>query len=400
MSWPTATLSDLATFVRGVTFKPDDVSSTGVPVLRTKNVQRQLDLRDLMRIPDHLVRRNDKFLQAGDSLISSANSWNLVGKCSWVPDLAEPMAIGGFLTALRPGPAVQARYLYHWFSSPAVQATVRSFSNQTTNIANLDLKRCGSLLVPLPPIEEQRRIADILDQADALGAKRRAALTLLDDLTRSVFVEMFGHEGYQAVTPRIEMNHGAGWEWVLLADVARLATGHTPDRKNPAYWNGEISWISLPEIRRLDGTTAFATELRVTDQGVANSSAVLLPPGTICFSRTASIGFVTKLGRPMATSQDFHNWIPGPRLDSDYLMNALRISRMHLLEASDGSTHKTIYQRVAEQFRVLLPPIELQRQFVERVRKIETAKFASQEQSSLADKLFIVLQQRAFAGQL
>jgi len=78
-------------------------------------------------------------------------------------------------------------------------------------------------------------------------------------------------------------------------------------------------------------------------------------------SRTASVGFVTTMGQPMATSQDFVNWVCGPELDPAYLQKALIASRPQILALCSGSTHKTMYVRDAERLRVLLPPIEEQR---------------------------------------
>lgn len=81
-------LGEVASFIRGITFKPEDVvpvgSSGSVACMRTKNVQSDLDLSDVWGIPEGLVKRSDQYLTAGDLLVSSANSWNLVGKCSWV----------------------------------------------------------------------------------------------------------------------------------------------------------------------------------------------------------------------------------------------------------------------------------------------------------------------------
>lgn len=155
--------------------------------------------------------------------------------------------------------------------------------------------------------------------------------------------------------------HPRGWKWVPLLDVARLVTGHTPARNVPEYWDGGISWINLKEIRTLDGKVCEETALQVSGAGVAKSSAVVHPAGTICMSRTASVGFVTKMGVPMSTSQDFVNWIPGPEIDADYLMKALIASRPQILALCSGSTHKTMYVRDAERLSVLLPPIEEQR---------------------------------------
>ena len=103
-------LGEISRFVRGITFKPSDVLGPherdveAVGVMRTKNVQAELDQSDVMRVPMAMVKRGDQILQAGDTLISSANSWNIVGKCCWVPHLDEPAAIGGIRHGSASGP--------------------------------------------------------------------------------------------------------------------------------------------------------------------------------------------------------------------------------------------------------------------------------------------------------
>ena len=98
-----------------------------------------------------------------------------------------------FISILRPKTEkLESSYLYRWFSSDVVQRKLRSFANQTTNISNLDHKRTLELQIPLPPLAEQKRIAGILDAADALRAKRREALAQLDTLIQSTFLDMFG----------------------------------------------------------------------------------------------------------------------------------------------------------------------------------------------------------------
>ena len=107
--------------------------------MRTKNVQVTLDASDVIAVPSSLVKNPEKMLSAGDILVSSANSWNLVGKCCQVPKLEYPSTAGGFISILRPeNQELKSSYLYRWFSSDVVQRKLRSFANQTTNISNLD----------------------------------------------------------------------------------------------------------------------------------------------------------------------------------------------------------------------------------------------------------------------
>lgn len=403
----TVVLGEVANFVRGINFKPDDVVSVGtvgtVACLRTKNVQTNLDLSDVWAVGEQFVRRDEQYLRDGDLLVSSANSWNLVGKCCWVPALPWRATFGGFVSALRPNPErIFPRFLYHWFSSSRVQTTVRSFGQQTTNISNLNAERCLQMMVPLPSLTEQRRIAEVLDRVETLRAKRRASLAQLDTLVQSLFFELFG-EKLDAPAVDIKAERAMvpkGCSWRLLTEVARLATGHTPDRERDDYWDGDIPWVSLTDIRDLDGKIAERTGRSVTALGIENSSAVLLPAGTVCFSRTASVGFVTVMGRKMATSQDFMNWVCGPDIEPVYLMWALITSRARLSALSSGSTHRTIYMRVVEQFHLLLPPIEKQREFARHVVLIDKLKAAQRASLIELDALFSSQQHRAFCGEL
>lgn len=303
-----------------------------------------------------------------------------------------PFAVGADgVKVLKARPGVDSRYLYRYLQT--VQLTDGGYSRHFKYLKEID--------VPLPPIEKQRRIAAVLDAADALRAKRLEAVAKLDTLTRAIFIDMFGRGRRPPINPGpVHAEHPAGWTWVSLQSLARMATGHTPDRSVPDYWDGDVGWINLNEIRRLDGRWCSGTELTITEAGVANSSAVILPVGTVCFSRTASIGFVTVLAEAMATSQDFVNWVCGDSLHPDYLMHAFLASRDVLRGSSSGSTHRTIYVRDAERFHVLLPPVGLQREFVARLAAVRQARARMQSTRSVHDHLFSSLQQRAFRGDL
>lgn len=293
-------------------------------------------------------------------------------------------------------------YMRHLLASDQVHSQfMRTVSGVGGSLLRARPALVAKIKVPLPPIEEQRRIAAVLDRADELRAKRRAALDLLDTLTESIFDNMFKRSHHPPVAVDLDIPlHPSGWTWELLTDVARLATGHTPDRTRPDYWDGGIPWINLTEIRDLDGRIAAGTVLNVSGEGERNSSAVRLPAGTVCFSRTASIGFVTIMGREMTTSQDFVNWVCGDRLRPMYLMHALLHSRHHLRSLSAGSTHRTIYMRLAELFKVLVPALALQDEFVRRIEAVGSLRKGLDDAATRLDSLFASLQQRAFRGEL
>jgi type I restriction enzyme S subunit len=152
------------------------------------------------------------------------------------------------------------------------------------------------------------------------------------------------------------------WEWVPLHTIARLESGHTPDRKQPEYWNGDVRWVSLQDTTRLDSDSITDTAFRVSELGIANSSARILPAGTVIFSRTATVGKSTILGCDMATSQDFANWVCGDRIHNRYLVHVLRGMERTWTNLMAGSTHNTIYMPDFKKLCILLPPLPEQRQ--------------------------------------
>lgn len=182
-----------------------------------------------------------------------------------------------------------------------------------------------------------------------------------------------------------------GWRWLKLNEVARLESGHTPSRSRSDWWGGDVSWLSLTEIRALDGQWVESTQLRTNERGIANSAARILPRGTVCLSRTASVGFVAIMARPMATSQDFANWVCGEDVDPDYLMYALICSRSMLRDLATGATHKTIYMPLLEAFHLCAPDVEEQRRIAIRLKaqlaEVEEARHAARAQVREVGKL-------------
>ncbi|MBC8946995.1 restriction endonuclease subunit S [Xenorhabdus indica] len=245
MSWPQAKLDDVISFIRGVTFKPDDLveplSSNSTVVMRTKNVQVEgLEQSDLIAIPSELVKRKEQALCEGDILISSANSWELVGKASYVPKLNYQATAGGFISIVRAKQRViDSRYLYHWISSPSTQHKIRHCGRQTTNISNLDVGRFKDLEIPLPPLAEQKRIASILDKADAIRRKRQQAIQLADEFLRAVFLDMFGDP----------VTNPKGWEVRPLVDgIKSIISGWSAKGESYPCNEGEYGVLKISAV--------------------------------------------------------------------------------------------------------------------------------------------------------
>ena len=140
-----------------------------------------------------------------------------------------------------------------------------------------------------------------------------------------------------------------------------METGHTPSRKHPNYWGGNIPWIGIRDATTNHGRTIYDTIQTTNEIGIVNSSARILPQNTVCLSRTASVGYVVVMGCPMATSQDFVNWVCTPDLDYRFLKYVLLSERSAVLRFASGTTHQTIYFPEVKAFHVCLPPLHEQR---------------------------------------
>ena len=397
MTVPTAELGDVATFVRGITFKPDDVVAVGTPgsaaCMRTKNVQTELDLSDVWGIPESFVRREDQYLIPGDLLVSSANSWNLVGKCCWVPSLPWRSTFGGFISVLRPKQAkIDPRYLFRWFASDRTQTTVRSFGQQTTNISNLNVDRCLKLRLPLPPLPEQRRIAEILDKADALRAKRRAALAQLDTLTQSIFLDMFGDP---ATNPK-------GWPQVPIGDHAsKIGSGATPRGGEESYKAAGITLIRSMNVR--DGAFLRDGLAFIDDEQAAQLEGVVVETDDVLLNITgASVARVCRAPAdvlPARVNQHVAIIRPTATFNPHFLEQCLlspSVKERLLKIARVGATREAITKSAIEQFRVIRPPRDLQDQFAARVAVSEGTYRQMRAALGEMDSLFASLQQRAF----
>lgn len=344
-------------------------------------------------------------VKAGDFLISRANTRELVGAVVLV-DRDYPMRLlsDKTLRLIVDTSRVDKSYLlFALRSSQAREHIEENATGTSDSMRNISQGVIASTPILLPSLAKQRRIAARLKpQLAAVAQARTAAQTRaleVEALQQSVFRDAFADVVPISVPPDFA-GVPDGWRWAKLGEIARLESGHTPSRLRPDWWGGEVSWLSLTEIRALDGSWVEETQIKTNADGIANSAARMLPRGTVCFSRTASVGFVAIMAKPMATSQDFANWVCGDGLDPEFLMYALIRSRKELRALATGATHKTIYMPTLEAFHLCLPELIEQKQIVARLKQqlaaIEQMRVAAQTQLADIEALPARLLARAF----
>lgn len=362
------------------------------------------------------------FLKTGDLLV--ARMPDPLGRCCIFPlEGDEKYVTVVDVCIVRPGASpVDRQYLMYLINSPTTRGRIEAMQSGSTR-KRISRKKLATIPLPLAPINEQRRIVSKLDELlseladgiesltiarEQLEAYRQAVLKhafegkltaqwreehkgqveTIDQLLERIPSPQQPRGGRQPSREVIEgigalaVNKPAkpaptGWSWVPLLRITRQETGHTPSRKHPEYWDGDEFWIGIADARLNHGREIHNTIQKVTQAGLENSSARTLPAGTVCLSRTASVGYVCVMAEPMATSQDFATWTCTEALDPKFLMYALMAEGEEIKRFGKGTTHTTIYFPEIRALNICLPPIEEQKLIV---RTVETRLL-------LADKL-------------
>ncbi len=383
----------------------DYVAEPGVPVIRGSN----LDGKNSRFIDDGFVYVSERKAVAlsknlafpGDLIFTQRGT---LGQVAVIPELARfsRYVISQSQMKLTPDDTIVDRsYLYHYFRVPRTVEKLLSEA-QATGVPHINLGILKRFRVLLPPLPEQRRIAEILDKADALRAKRRVALAQLDTLTQSIFLDMFGDP---TLNPK-------GWKVRSLSEIGvRFRYGTSNKSAGDGKWTLRIpnvigGSIDVDDLKRVPVTGDEFDRLR-------------LEAGDLLFVRTngnpdyvgrcavydpESINDAGFEGRDFIfASYLIRGRISGDSVAPTFLREYLttREGRRSLRARSKTSAGQyNINTAGLGAIRVIVPPAELQREFVRQANNVAAIRRISETAAKKVDALFASLQHRAFRGEL
>jgi len=327
---------------------------------------------------DGAPSRARRMVQDGDTIISTVRTY--LKAIAFMDAPSPDLVVSTGFAILSPKEGVTPKYLYRLVQAEPFLATVIANSDGVSYPA-ITPTRLAMLPVCLPPVPEQRAIAAYLDaetaEIDAVIRRKERLVALLAE-KRTALIARCVTSGLDPAAPT--KPSGVAWlgdipaQWKVMRTkhVARLESGHTPSRQHPEYWvDCTIPWVSLADVWQLrDERREYIDDTReyISELGIANSSARLLPTGTVVVSRTASVGFSGIISGPMATTQDFVNWVCGPRIQPEYLLYVFRAMQPEFRRLIMGSTHQTIYMPDVGEFVTPVPPVEEQAAIVATIR--------------------------------
>jgi type I restriction enzyme S subunit len=331
-----------------------------------------------------------RLARAGDIILCIRAT---IGDRSWAD---RTYCLGRGVAGLRPrGDHLDPRYLWHWLGAVS---EVLSREARGSTFKQVGREAVEALKIPLPPLPEQRRIAAILDKADAIRRKRLGSLALLDELLRSTFLEMFGDP----------VRNERGWEVVRLGDVAEDLRYGTSTKCQTTPSPGSFPVLRIPNVV---GGAISLDDLKYARLPAGQVEPVRLRKGDILFVRTnGNPGYI---GRCAVFNEDlpalFASYLIRARIKGrkgclpEFLVGMMSLPSYRARFVAETRTTAGNYNLSASGLRsleLIMPPIDLQRRYLSVTETVKGEQDRQSEHLNLATHLFESLSQRAFQAEL
>lgn len=277
------------------------------------------------------------------------------------------------------------RYLYHFLKNSTEY--LNSLGRGAT-FKEISKSIVENIEIPLPPLDEQRRIAAVLDKVSDLIAKRREQLDKLDELVKARFVEMFGDP----------LCNTKNWSCLELTKACKaILGGGTPSKSHPEYFMGTIPWVSPKDMKQ---TIINDSIDHITEEAIANSTTNLIPRNSVLMVIRSGILKhtlpVAINNVPVTINQDMKAFVPDNAISTEFLIYYFKAIEPDVLAGVRGVTADNIDFKAFQKRKIIVPPIDLQRQFVIFVKRINILKLTIQQSLDKLEVLKKALMQQYF----
>ena len=279
------------------------------------------------------------------------------------------------------------RYIYYFFKKNWIRRITKRQVGSATNYIKMD--DIAGYKIPLPPLAQQKKIAAILDAADAYRQKTKALIEKYDELSQSLFLDMFGDP----------VTNPKGWEIVKFSDVGKLDRGkskHRP-RNAPELLGGKHPLIQTGDLANC-GIYLDKYNSTYSDIGLAQSKK--WPTGTLCITIAANIAKTGILSFDSCFPDSVVGFVPNEKTNTIFTLFWISFLQKILEETAPESAQKNINLSILRNLDLPLPPIEKQTEFARLVEQIELQRKHAKNSILKSNNLFNCLLQKAFKGEL
>ena len=238
--------------------------------------------------------------------------------------------------------------------------------------------------IPLPPLAEQRQIAQVLDRAEALQANRQAALDQLDSLNQSIFLDLFGNP---ATNPK-------GWPHKTLFDLGKVVTGGTPPSAKAGMFDGSIPFVTPGDLESDEPVKRSLTAAGAEESRTVRAGATLV----CCIGATIGKMGIAPVRSAFNQQLNAVEWFSG--VDDHYGYATLRFFKPTIKSWGASTTLPILKKSSFEKIEIPVPPLSLQQEFARRFQATEKLRVSQKKSLMAINELFTSLQDRAFRGEI
>ena len=316
-TWEQRKLDEIANFSKGVGYSKNDLCEEGTPIILYGRLYTKYET-SIFDVDTFVKGKAGSVYSKGGEVIVPA-SGETAEDISIASVVVKPgILLGGDLNIVSPTTEYDSAFLALTISSGAAHKYLSSLA-QGKSVVHLHNADIQSVSAKFPTKREQEKIHLLFGKIDTLITLHQRKYEKLVNIKKSMLNKMFPPNG--ASVPEIRFKDSTDpWEQRKLGDVADIVGGGTPSTNNPNYWDGDIDWYAPAEIA---GQIYFdSSQRKITEQGYENSSAKMLPPGTVLFTSRAGIGKTAILSKKGCTNQGFQSIVPhNDELDSYFVFS-------------------------------------------------------------------------------
>jgi type I restriction enzyme S subunit len=397
--WKCCKIAELTDEHKQGFYTKEEYSKDGVHLIRITDLHNPVvDFTNMPKVSIDEKTFQQFKVKAGDFLFARSGA---IGRYGILP-VSHPKAVfASYLIRFRfNSNKTLNQFIGSFYESQFCLRQINSITQGSSNI-NINANNIKSLSIPLPPLPEQTKIADILttvdDKISSIDSQIQQTEQLKKGLMEKLLTEGIGHTEFKETEiGRIPV----GWSVENINKLSDRKSGHTPNRKVPEYWNGGIKWVSLADTFRLDKRYIKETEYNISEAGILNSSAVKLKKGAVIISRDAGIGKSAIIGHSMAVSQHFIAWECGNTLFNLFLFYLLQKWKSKFERIANGTTIKTIGLDFFKKMEIPLPPLPEQKQIATILSTVDDKLDIMNQKKSHFQTLKKGLSQQLLTGQM
>ena len=368
----------------------DDETGEGVPVLRTTNFTNEgvVNYNDV--ITRTITKKNidQKFLRKGDIIIEKSGGSDKfpVGRVIYFDGDENTYLFNNFTGLLRVKDKKiwNSKYVFYSLFANYRRGGTRAFENKTTGIHNLKTDDFVSRFdIYELPIKEQNLICEKMDKIYNIIKLRRQELLILDDLIKARFVEMFGDP----------VTNSMKWKSAYVIDECECMV---PGRDKPKTFSGDIPWITIEDLIVNGVTYESKSSLGLTQFEIDEVNRKIIPAGSVIMSCVGNLGVCSIAGKEMVINQQLHSFQCGEHINNVFLMNYVGYRKDYMNKWASNTTVLYMNKSICNSIPIIVPPIELQKQFADFVHQIDKSKVAVQKALDETQMLFDSLMQEYF----